>query len=158
MKTFSLLTLSLIISLTFFSCKKSDPGSASTTQNLSTWTINGTAYSGDSSYVEYQNIGSYNKNSYATATGYTYISLSFANVPAAGTYTVIAGSNIPTGNTQVALEAGVGNNDYLSTGATGDKITVTISGGKVVASFSNISVIQNGTTVKLSGTIIAAQQ
>ena len=175
MKAYSLLISALIISLAFYSCKKSNADSTTKPPPVSTWTLNGVSYTGDSSYAFTGFMGTPNgvlgTNSSGVDVGsydsgaFDEIDLYFAKTPtASGTYTVIQQDNaIPTSSTEVSIDVishyqRAGGYAFYSIGATGDTVNISVSGNKITASFANISVTDGGINEKVSGTIVAKEQ
>ncbi len=166
MKAFSLLTFALIISLAFYSCKKSSAGSTNPT--ASRWTLNGISYKGDSSY--YATIDSVGIDSAGYFAGGTElismdagaideIYLDFGNTPTADTtYTVIRPEEITSTSQVVLLVVKTAGSGFISTGAGHVQVKVSVSGNMVTATFANVPVENNGTPEMVSGTIVAKPQ
>ena len=154
MKNIYLLILIVPGFLLFPGCHKSNSGGINSASG-SQWTINNTTYHGL--------VTTYNDTSSALgilvsadAAG-NYISVVFYSHPSTGgTYTVINGSS-PGGTScliTVATNSGGSSALYSSTGKTGDKVTLTIVGGKLTASFTGITVVSGTTTTTVTGTVI----
>jgi hypothetical protein len=156
MKKLSLLVLIAITAIIFFGCSKSKTSPA-TAASSTEWTLNGTTYKGL--------VTTYND----TTTGLgilvsvdpagNYLSVIFYSHPAAnGTYTVTNGGVTSLDNTDCQIECGVytgsASDIYTSTGKTGDQLNLSISGGKLKVSFTNITVAYNQTITTVSGTAL----
>jgi len=160
MKQFKLVfTLALLTSFIFTSCKK-----ASTTTNTSgssTWTFDGTNYTGVHTLTGTESNGSGGEwffiNSDAQ-NGNLALSVTFNQQPAAGTYTVIDNTSFVSsiGNTECFILYGSTSFQYESNGAAGNKVVVTKNGSKITATFSNISLQEFGTSAikPISGTLV----
>jgi hypothetical protein len=150
--TMPILLLVLITSL-FYGCSKSNSNSTAAS-STSQWTLNGTTYKGVTT--------GYND----TTTGLgilvsvdakgDYLSVIFYSHPlASGTYIVTDGS--PASNTvqiQMYVYSGGAGQIYTSTGKTGDQLDLTVSGGKIKVSFTDITLASGATTVTGSGTAL----
>ena len=115
----------------------------------SQWTLRGTSYTGLSTLYD---TSVFSILTSADAAGH-YASVTFYTRPAAsGVYTAIDGTT-PT-PTSCLVNVYDGTDIYSSTGATGNSVTLTISGTHVTAAFSNITVKSSGTaTYALSGSL-----
>ncbi len=131
-------------SLCLFSCNKTDP--ATNTATSTQWTIDGTTHKGIATYFITTDLFSADSVS-------NTIHVYFSTLPPAnGTYTVTA---LPPGSGQCIVGADLVNSDsYTSVGVPGDKVTVTVTGNKITAGFSNITISDGTTTKKVSGTIV----
>jgi hypothetical protein len=146
MKILSVLTLALITSLTFTSCKKKS--TPSNTPAASNWTILGITYNGATTIAVGSNLISQDQTQPASNALYIHFSV----LPTtSGTYTIAATADA----THCTLSAYVAATptSYVGTGGT---ITVTVTGGKITANFTNgiqaISTINNITPI--NGTLI----
>jgi len=168
MKIFSILIFSIIISLTFYSCKKDSSNSGTT--NFSQWTYNGTTFTSDASdstFLDKTGIeGSLLANAPDGGLGH-YITIAFEPIPTTDgvyTYTLIDQYNQAYNikPTQAWIEFGnwTGGNvttysQYSSAG--GGEIKLTVFQGKVTATFSSIpaySALTPSVTLTISGTLI----
>jgi hypothetical protein len=142
--------LSIAIALSMFVyCSKKNADSNSTT-----WTFNGKTYTASTAGYDSAGLSGLLDAQDAAGNG---ISIGFNSHPRVnGTYILSKnglGSGFPANNCSLSV---FGNNspNYISTGKPGDVVNVTISNGKLHATFSNIT-IENGTdTTTVSGTII----
>jgi hypothetical protein len=148
--------IALIISLAFYGCSKSSTTSSTSITNAtsSEWVLSGTTYKGaitgyndtTSTFLAILNSTDISGNS---------ITITFYSHPAAnGTYAVsdAAGSN----DCSIAAEtykSGV-STIYDSGITAGDSVNVTISGGKLTAKFTNVTVGVGATATTVSGTVI----
>jgi hypothetical protein len=84
------------------------------------------------------------------------ITVVFAFHPTAGAYTVTNGSLTGAGSCLISTGVFTGTtyNLYTSTGKSGDQVNLTISGGKVTATFSNIAVADNSGAPTVTGTLV----
>jgi hypothetical protein len=163
MKAFSLLTFAFIISLAFYSCKKSSAGS--TKPAASTWTLNGISYSGDSSYSAIiDSVGIDSAGYFAGGTEFNSmdagaideIYLDFGNTPTEDTtYTVIRPYEITSTSQVVLLVVKTAGSGFISSGIGHVQVKVSVSGNLITATFANVPVENNGTTEMVSGTIVA---
>jgi hypothetical protein len=147
MKKISLLTLAVITALTFSSCKKSSSGGAP-----NQWTLNGTTYKGIITSNEFGFLSSLDASGNAA-------DISFVVTPTAnGTYTVTDGSGSDASDCSLEIETASGDG-WASTGKAGDKVTVTVSGGKITASFSGVTVesLNTQAVTTTSGTLVQTQ-
>lgn len=149
MKKWALLALMAIL---LYACSKSNSGTAAKS-NGTQWTLNGVTY--------YGVVTGYNDTSTglgiltsADATG-NYLGVIFFSHPAAnGQYVVTDGATGQANGCEVQLgvyKSGV-SEIYTSAGKTGDQVNVSITGGKITISFTNITVAYNSTTATVSGT------
>ena len=142
----------------FGGCHKSNAAPGAATGGSSQWSLKGTTYNGLSVRYDDTSTGLAVLVS-ADAKG-NEISIIFYSHPAAsGTYTVTNGGITSAGPYCLIQEFVYANNTstiYSSTGKTGDMLNLTISGGKVKVSFTNVTMMANTTTTTSSGTI--AQQ
>ncbi len=136
--------------LVFVSCSKKNVNSNSTT-----WTFNGKEYSTTTAGYDSANV--YGLLDAQDPAGNNGITIGFNSHPIVnGTYVVtpgVLGPGYPANNCALHVFSN-SSGDCLSTGKPGDVVNVTITNGKIHASFSNIT-IQNGSdTTTVSGTII----
>jgi len=155
MKKIVVLALVTITSFIFYSCKKSNTERINNGQASTEWVFNGVTYSASSTTFTTSNGVSVlaadgAQNNYAT--------IVFNTVPTSnGTYTVIASAPTPPGATECYVTAGQSpSSNFFSTGASGT-VTVTVSGGLVTATLSNVSIKTGNTVSILSGTLIQTQ-
>jgi len=133
MKTFKkILSFSIIVSVAFFSCgKKSDVSPSGSTS--SSWTIAGNNYNSTTTvFTNNELLGVDQKVSTEPNIG-----IQFNATPAAGTYTIVNQYNATVGNGQCSILESIGNTVYVSDN--GGTVTVTVSNGKITASFKNIA-------------------
>jgi hypothetical protein len=165
MKAFSLLTLALIISLAFYSCKKSSAGSTKPT--ASTWTLNGISYTGDSSYYAIVDSAETNSAFFVGATdvgsvdagAIDEIDLYFGNTPTADTsYTVVRPEEITINSQWVFLGVKTAGGYFGATGGGHVQVKVSVSGNMITATFANVPVMYGATTEMVSGTIVTKAQ
>ncbi len=162
-KTLVLSAFALMIATTFVSCKKSggdtttptgnDTTATNPTSTTSTWSFRGVNYTGDANS---------NLNNSVTAsqgTNGNSVLIKFGAAPVNGKkYGVIVQTGGTTGANNCLVYVTVNNSTYYSTGNTGDSVTVSISGGYTIATFSNISVAStpgSSTPYLLSGNVAA---
>ena len=144
-----LLSSIAMVLLIFASCSKKNAGSDSTT-----WTFNGNTYNTTSSGYDSAGLSGLLDAQDAAGNG---ISIGFNSHPRVnGTYILTKnglGSGFPASNCSLSV---FGNNspNYISTGKPGDVVNVTISNGKLHATFSNITIENGADTTTVSGTII----
>lgn len=137
-----------------FGCSKSNSGSTATTASTQ-WTLNGVTYKGIST--------GYND----TTTGLgilvsvdakgNYLSVIFYSHPSAnGTYVVTNGSPYPANSVEIQMYVYNGSTGeiYSSTGKTGDQLNLTITGGKIKVSFTDVTMSYGSTTTTGSGTAL----
>ncbi|UAY50615.1 hypothetical protein [Ferruginibacter albus] len=148
MKKVFLSALAVCCVTLLFSCKKdsTDPGTGTTGE--SSWTIDGKTNTSSIGVVA-------NDNILSAGGGNGGFDIDFTQAPVAGTYTVVSSIDLST-SSQCFVEIDNENPfaHYTSTGASGDKVVVTIVNGKYVATFTNISMTPDitGTTIlKASG-------
>jgi hypothetical protein len=144
--------LSIVVALfAFSSCSKSNSGPDATT-----WTFNGNTYkTTNSGYDSSTLLGAlYGQDTAGNGIGITFNAHPNEN----GTYIItngFLGAGYPTNKCGLSV---TGNNSpipiYISTGKPGDVVNVTISNGKLRATFSNISIENGKDTTTVSGTII----
>jgi hypothetical protein len=133
-------------SIILFGCKKSTPPTVTTTSATTQWTIDGITFKGISTYfVSAADLFSSDSSGNA-------IDVYFSAIPTVNaTYTVTA---LPPSAGQCIVGADLISSDsYTSTGVSGDKVTVTVSGGKVTASFTNITMSDGSVTKTVTGTV-----
>jgi hypothetical protein len=145
----------VLIALAICGCSKSSGSASSTTNGPSQWTLKGTTYTGL--------VTGYNDTSSglgilvsAAAAGNT-LSIIFYSHPAANGAFMVTNGGVTAPGTQCMIQVGVYNNNtydiFTSTGKTGDQVNLTISGGKIKVSFTNITVSDNTTTSTVSGNL-----
>ena len=146
MKSFfltSLISISLII---FYGCSKS---SSTTTTSSSQWTLKGVKYTGLATV--YDTSSSLGTLTSADAAGH-FVSVTFYTHPtSSSSFTETDGSIV--NSIDCLIDVYDGTNIFSSTGVTGDKVNLTISGGKLTASFTNVTVLYNSTSSTVSGTV-----
>ena len=142
MKTIPVLILLTISSILFFSCKKNSVSSAS-----NQWTINGLTYTGESTVFDsYAGGGLWSVDT--AFVGFTdYVNVAFSDSftihPVSGIYNVVTFSTTtPLANNQCMVTVSVGG--QLTYSLAGGTVNTTVTGTKIAASFSNISVSANG--------------
>jgi hypothetical protein len=157
-KGLSVLVLIAGSSLLFAGCSKSNAASNTSTGGVNQWTLKGTTYKGLSS--RYDDTSSALAILTSADAGGNLISVIFYSHPSAsGTYTVTNGGISSAGAYCLIQEFVYANNTstiYSSTGKTGDMLNITITGGKLKVSFTNVTMSDNTTTTTSSGTV--AQQ
>jgi hypothetical protein len=150
MRNLSLIALIVFTSAVFYGCGKSSSGSTGTTVTSSQWTLNGTTYKGIiSGYDTASSLGILNSTD---ASGNSITIIFYSHPETNGTYTVsdAANSNDCTIDVQTISPSVI----YTSTGKTGDIVNLTISGGKLNAAFTGVTVANGGTTTTTTGTVI----
>jgi hypothetical protein len=136
--TIKILAMATMFAIALTGCSKKNDASPSS----SSWTSGGTTYAAATTVFT-------NNTLLAIAKSKSQITIGilFNSRPAAGTYTV-ASDNISS--SQCAIQTtGAGNNAALSQG--GGKVTITISGGKIHATFSAVPMVD--ITSQPAGTI-----
>ena len=145
----TLLSIAMAL-LVFVSCSKKNANSNSTT-----WTFNGKTYS--ASTAVYDTADVYGLLDAQDAAGNNGITIGFNSNPTVnGTYIVtkgVLGPGYPANNCALHV-FGNSSGDYISTGKPGEVVNVTISNGKIHASFSNITIADGSDTTTVSGTVI----
>lgn len=156
MKKRSVLAWIAIPLFIFYGCSKSNGGSAAITGTATQWTLKGITYKGlETNYNDTTTgLGIFVS---ADAAG-NFISIIFYSHPAAnGDYTVTNGG-IPAAGAycqiQVYTYTGTAGTIYTSTGKSGDIVKVSISGGKITASFTDVTVAIGSVTATVSGTVV----
>jgi hypothetical protein len=134
----------VLIVVLFFSCTRSSPNNPSPTS--SQWVFDGMARKGVTTFFT-NSVDLISIDSLTNTANVFFPSKPTTN----GTYTVTA--NPPAGG-QCIVGMSDNSDSYTSTGVAGDKVTVTVSGGKVTASFSNIAVSDGYVTKMVSGTLV----
>jgi small ligand-binding sensory domain FIST len=149
MKKLLILVLTIVTAILFYGCKKNETVAPTSSQ----WTFKGTAYQGiitsydDTTSISFAHIVSVDAASNS-------LSVNFYSHPAGNSdYTIINNSTLTT-DTDCLVQVVVNNVAYTSTGVGGGKVSVTISGGKLTATFNNIPVANGSTTLNVSGTLI----
>ena len=145
-------TLITFTCILFYGCSKSNnkTGAASTE-----WTFNGNTYKGVT--TGYDSLSAYPILS-SKDSSLNSIYLVFNSRPTANsTYTVV--ENVMDSATTnpyvtISLSSAVSNISYNSTGKTGDKVNVTITGGEIHTEFSNITILSTVDITTVSGTLI----
>ncbi len=142
MKTFNkILICSTIISVAFFSCSKKSDTSPSGSSS-SSWTIANTTYNSSTTvFTNNELLGIDQKISSDPDIG-----IQFNSRPVAGNYTLVNQYNATVGNNQCSILSSntTGSPTYVSTN--GGTVAVTVSNGKISASFKNIAVGTLSTT------------
>jgi hypothetical protein len=128
--------VSIVLLFAISSCKKSSSSGLA----ANTWTLNGTTYKSIGGGIF---TAGANTLTGLDASGNS-ASVEFNVTPTAGTYTVTADGTDST-DCIVELTTGATSDFWGSTGKAGDKVTVTVSGGKISASFTNITVESTNT-------------
>jgi hypothetical protein len=145
----SLITFTCII---FYGCSKSNKNASSASTE---WTFNGNTYKGV--ITGYDSLSAFPILS-SKDSALNTIYLVFNSRPTANsTYTVVENvMDSATINPYVTISLGsaTSNISYNSTGKTGDKVNVTITGGKLHAEFSNITILSTVDITTVSGTLI----
>ncbi len=128
---FKFLFPSFALFIAIAGCSKS--GGSSSGSKSSTWTVADTTYTSSStSFTNNELLGIDSKVSPAPQIG-----IQFADTPAAGSYTVVNQYNTSVGTNQCSILETKGSGTlFVSTG--GGSVTVTVSKGKITASFKNI--------------------
>jgi hypothetical protein len=149
MKKLLLLILTIVTTILFYNCKKSETPTPTSSQ----WTFKGITYKGlitgydDTTSISFAHIVSVDAASNS-------LSVNFYSHPVGNSdYTVINNSTLNT-DTDCLVQVVVNNVSYTSTGIGGGKVSVTISAGKLTATFNNIPVANGSTTLNVSGTLI----
>jgi hypothetical protein len=149
----------VITTLIFFGCKKDSNSTGSGTK--STWTFNGVTYNVTNGSFESSSNELMASDDASAAGGGNFIRVFFwsATKPTTNaTLTVVDYATATTNPTTCSIQVGniYGANplQYLSRGTAGDKVTLTVSGGKLTAAFSNITVKDGTNTKTVSGTIV----
>jgi hypothetical protein len=136
--------------LVFVSCSKKNVNANSTT-----WTFNGKTYS--ASTADYDTADVYGLLNAQDPGGNNAITIGFNSNPTVnGAYVVtrgVLGPGYPANNCALHVFAN-STGDYISIGKPGDVVNVTISNGKIHASFSDITIENGSDTTTVSGTII----
>lgn len=162
MKKIFFLSFIAVSTLVFFSCKKD----STNTSSVTTWTTSLFPVGSPLDTASYTVF----KNGTTLEAGDIYldkVDIVFSGTPQAGTYTVInalnSGQPATPGSTECYLYVSINNSTgsiygaYCSTGVSGNTVTVTISGGKIIAKFANIyTEIPNttNTSATFTGTLI----
>lgn len=151
----------LITSLSLFStsCKKSDPNSGIAAS--SQWSFDGGTYKP----IQTLSAIAFNQQAlYGIGPGQPGIYIYFGtNTQKAGVYNVVNGPSVNLTYNQCVISIITTNQlSFYSLGSPGGTVTVTVSGGKMTASFNNITVanIQNNvitSTGTVSGTLVHTQ-
>jgi hypothetical protein len=139
-------------SIIFYGCSKSNSNASPAS---SQWTFNGNTYKGV--ITGYDSLSAYPILS-SKDSALNTIYLVFNSRPTANsTYTVVENvMDSATTNPYVTITLGsaVTNISYNSTGITGDKVNVTVTGGKLHAEFSNITILSTVDITTVSGTLV----
>jgi hypothetical protein len=147
-----------LIALAVCSCSKTSGSSNSSTTGPNQWTLKGTTYTGLS--IGYNDTTSGLGVLVSAAAGGNTLTVIFYSHPATNGAFMVTNGGVTAPGTQCMIQVGVYKNNaydiYTSTGKTGDQVNLTISGGKVKVSFTNITVSDNATTATVSGNL--AQQ
>jgi hypothetical protein len=141
------------IALALYGCSKSSGGA--TTSSPSEWSLNSTNYKGDSAvYNATSGLGVLTS---ADAAGNTITVIFYSHPTANGTYTVTGEGGTSAGlycEINVQTYTPGTSTIYISTGKSGDEVDVTVSGGKITASFKDITVAYGSTTATSSGNVV----
>jgi hypothetical protein len=148
MKKLFFITWIVITSLSFYCCKKNNTKTTSTSQ----WNLGGTTYQGS-------------VTTYDTSTGYTDLNsidkasnsigiIFYTHAAVSGTFNVINNSTL-TNDNDCILTAGNNTTEYTSSEVGTSTVTLTNSGGKITATFSNVTLAKGSTTLIISGTLIS---
>ncbi len=139
-------SFALIALLSLNSCKKD---SSSSSSSKSTWTLGSSSRTADitttgtATLISDPNDGENYFISASASSGDDIASITFKDKPTVSkTYTVISSASALGTNANACIVGAVSgfSEFYTSTGKVGDVVTVTVSGGKITASFSNITV------------------
>lgn len=164
-KTMKSSILSLLIAATFMfcsSCKKSVDAPAIPTS--SQWTFEGTTYNPASTTIS---IGGNMLLLSGIGAGQAVIYLYIGTpTPANGSYTVVDGTGISAklaANQCVIIVKNNGNPTFSSVGVAGNTVVIKLSGNKITASFSNVTLVsmannQVTNTQNISGTLASVIQ
>jgi hypothetical protein len=149
-KVFFVIIIIAITFIFFISCKKANSNAINNniTADTTEWAINGVT---DTATGIFQTFNVISISDYSgDELNITFGSLPYGNQ----TYTVVS-SNVTPNATQCNLNVITGNNNitYYSTGAIGNKVTLT-TGNREVFTFSNITVSGDSSNKTVSGTII----
>jgi hypothetical protein len=142
--------LSIAIPLSMFvSCSKKNADS-----NATIWTFNGKTYTATTAGYDSSNLSGILDAQDPEGNAITVVFNSHPTMN--GTYILTKnalGSGFPASNCSLSV---IGNSSpiYISTGKPGDVVNVTISNGKLHATFSNITMENGADTTMVSGTII----
>lgn len=148
--------LILVLTATFlmiiYSCKKSTPSAPDAIVNQ--FTFKGTTYKGTGAEFIYDGTFSTYKLAIIDSV-YNYIYLAFKTIPTVNKVYTLSQYLSPLDPSACFIKVipAAPSLNYNSTGLAGNTVNVTISGGKVVASFSNVSVSDGTTTTTVSGTL-----
>jgi len=154
--------LAAMVLLSLNSCKKDDSSSSPTT---SSWTLGSTNYTAQ---VTINGNGTENDDAddgenffidASGAAGSNVASVTFKDMPTtSGTYTALADLNNSLGTSPKGCIVLMYNGTYYysSTNNPSDKINVTVSGGKITATFSNITMQDENSSASktASGTLV----
>jgi hypothetical protein len=152
MHKISLFLFFAVMLITTENCSKSNQHNGTPTASPSQWNFNGNNYKGTAT--------TYDDTS--TALGVltssdnmgNRIIITFYSHPAAGGRFAVINGNMMFTNSNCEIQVGKATENYVSTGQAGDSLTLTITGGKLTASFTNVSVVYGATTASLAGTIV----
>jgi hypothetical protein len=147
MKKLSLLALVANACILFNSCTK-DNTSAGGNTPVSSWTINGTTYQSIATYVRDTAL-KINTFGATTTTSTVFIMFNTPTQPTARSYQVVGQQSIPTA-TQCIVYSNVGGTPYYCAGVPTDSVKITVAGGKMTATFTNIT----EANATISGTLI----
>jgi len=124
----------------------------------SVWTTAGVRYVADKTYFGSNEYATYGLNATDTTYPYNTIEINFNKRPTAGTYNVINYQTDYPGNNECFFNLYMSSQQYMSSYsnyAAHSTVTVTITNGKIAASFSNVGINLYGTipVLSLSGSI-----
>ena len=127
---------------------------SNTNSNSTVWTYNGTTYKAIG--TGYDSVYSMAILGGPDATG-NYINIDLNSHPGvSGVFNVVS-SRLDLGTGSSNCTVSVGNNNsaygYGTVGKTGDKVNLTVSGGRYSATFSNITITNGTDTTTVSGTV-----
>jgi hypothetical protein len=138
------------------SCKKGSDTTTPTTQSTIQWSLSGTSYIGASSSYFLSSLLALDANRNYVSVDFNSKYYTSTSRPVAASYTVLKYGGTATAANQCVVEVGnqASTTPYYSTGKMGDVVTISLSStGKLIASFTNITVSDGTTTKTVSGTI-----
>ena len=139
-----------IVTVNLYGCTKSN-----TNFNLTEWVFNGTDYKAQN--TGYDTLLVTGLLSGADSAG-NYIDILFNSHPTANAIFTVTRDEVGVGFPSSNCSVTVGNNylfnTYISTGKSGETVSLTIIHGKFHASFTNITITNGSDTTTLSGTVI----
>jgi hypothetical protein len=142
--------LAAISLFNFYGCSKGSKPSNITPASTQ-WTLKGTSYSG--LVTTYDDTSSSAGILASADAGGDFVTVTFYSHPASNeTFTVTNGSS--ANNNDCLITVGNPNDVYNSSGQNGNTVILTITGGKLKASFTNIAVTNGTNSTIVSGTVI----